>query len=214
MRTLEMQALLRDSTRYGEVQNVLEQGGLVCLPSKTSYRIIADLTNPEAVNRLHQSKHRTQKAPSLVFIAEPKMLSQVAQEIPAPARKLAQQLWPGPLTILFSAHPDLPPKVVKSLIKANGKIGVRIPDEVWVKRIVSDLGRPVLVSSANREKKVGAGSPAQVRKNFSRHVDLFIDAGELSLTEPSTVVDFQDGLPIITRQGAIPSEHITALFAP
>ena len=51
MRTIELQSLLHDDSRYEEVRKVLDEGGLVCLPCKTSYRIIADLTNPSAVNR-------------------------------------------------------------------------------------------------------------------------------------------------------------------
>jgi L-threonylcarbamoyladenylate synthase len=189
----------------------LDDGGLVCLPCAGNYRILADLTNPEAVTRLLQSKRRTRKAPSLVFVSDLGMLTSVASAVDPLASKLAERMWPGRLTILFDAHPDLPPKVVKQLCKANGKLGVRVPDDDVARRVVADLGRPVLVSSANKERKAGAGSPAQVRKTFGNRVDLFLDAGDLRPAPSSTVVDLRDGQLVVTRPGAVSQEQIDAI---
>jgi len=192
----------------------LDDGGLICLPCAGSYRILADLTDPGAVTRLLQSKRRTRNAPSLVFVSDLGMLSSVAGSIDPLASKVAEQLWPGQLTILFDAHPDLPRKVVKQLCKANGKLGVRVPDDALARRVVQGLGRPVLVSSANKERKAGAGSPAQVRKTFRDRIDVFLDAGDLSPAPSSTVVDLRDGQLVVTRPGAISQEQIDAIQGP
>ena len=190
------------------IAKVLSAGGLVCLPCNSSYRIVADLTNEGAVTRLLQSKRRTKKAPSLVFVDGLAMLSKVTDQIDPVAEKLASRLWPGPLTILVDAHPDLPSKVTKQLCQANGKLGVRVPDDLLLRQVIKKFGRPLLVSSANKEKKSGAGSPAQVRKNFVSRVDLFVDAGDLPPSASSTVVDVSDGKIVITRPGALSQEQI------
>ena len=65
MRTIELQEMMRGS-EFVNVRSCLESGGIVCIPCRSSYRIVADLTNPKAVNALLFSKHRTAKAPSLV----------------------------------------------------------------------------------------------------------------------------------------------------
>ena len=192
----------------------LDEGGLICLPCAGSYRILADLTDPRAVTRLLQSKRRTRKAPSLVFVSDLGMLTSVAGAIDPLASKVAERLWPGQLTILFDAHPDLPRKVVKQLCKANGKLGVRIPDDGPARQVVEGLGRPVLVSSANKERKAGAGSPAQVRKTFRGQVDVFLDAGDLPPAPSSTVVDLREGQLVVTRPGAITQEQIDAIQGP
>ena len=66
MRTIQLQEMM--GPEFINVKSCLESGGLVCIPCRSSYRIVADLTNPKAVNALLFSKHRTTKAPSLVFI--------------------------------------------------------------------------------------------------------------------------------------------------
>jgi L-threonylcarbamoyladenylate synthase len=203
MKTLPLARLREDPAGLEEVVAVLGRGGLVCAPCTGAYRILADLTSEEAVSRLLQSKRRTGRAPALVFVADQAMLARVAGEVEPVARRLVEALWPGPLTILFRPHPELPDGVVKQLCKQTGKIGVRVPADPVAQAIVEGFRRPLLVSSANREKRAGAGSAAQVRKNFLGRVDLFVDAGDLKPQPASTVVDVVAGRPVITRPGAL-----------
>lgn len=196
-----------------EIAEVLARGGLVCMPCNGSYRLLADLRNADAVTSLLQSKRRTGKSAALVFVADEAMLDQVAAEIAPAARALAREMWPGPLTILFDARDDLLPKrTMKQLLKANGKLGIRIPDDGLAHRVVTTFGGPVLVSSANRQKRAGESSPAQVRKNFVHQVDLFLDHGDLREQTSSTVVDIAgDGSIVVTRPGAIDADRIAAI---
>ncbi|WP_158542249.1 L-threonylcarbamoyladenylate synthase [Lujinxingia litoralis] len=195
-----------------ESVRVLEQGGLVCLPCKGTYRILADLNNADAVMRVFQSKRRVHKAPCLVFIDKINRLHEVAADVDPAASALMKAIWPGGLTILFEASDSIPRAVVKQLTKANGKIGVRIPESHLVRQIVERFAAPVLVSSANRGNKSGESSPAQVRKNFVGRVDLFVDAGDLPSAPGSTVVDVTDEEIVIVRQGSVPKARIEAVI--
>ncbi len=213
MRTIDLQDMVRGS-EFVNVRSCLEAGGLICLPCRSSYRILADLTNPKAVNALLLSKHRTAKAPSLVFIPDHTMLKQVASHIPPQAKLLAKTLWPGELTIRLDPNEDtLPAKIVKPITKVGGKIGVRIPSESWIVKLLKELNRPLLVSSANRERKHGASSPALIQRNFANHVDIFVQAGDIPESLPSTVIEFIDGQLNIKREGAVTEERIQALLA-
>jgi L-threonylcarbamoyladenylate synthase len=200
-----------DQGLYAESSSVLQQSGLVCLPCHGKYRLLASLNDVDAVTHLFQSKRRVGKSPALVFVTNEEMLRTVAADVPPIAKRLMDAFWPGPLTILFEAHPNLPRKVVKQLTRANGHIGVRIPDDPTVFAVVEAFGGPVLVSSANREKKAGDTSPAQVRKNFVHRVDLFIDAGDLKPETPSTCVNIDSGAPKVTRPGAISEDRLLAV---
>lgn len=210
MKTISLKRCEEDASALAEAADVLREGGLVCVPCRATYRIIADLSNEDAANRLLQSKGRTRNAPSLVFIADEGMLGRVAGSIDPMAARIAKVLWPGPITILFDPHPDIPGRITKQIAKANGKIGVRIPSEPVVRRIVAAFGGPVLVSSANKQSKQGAGSPAQVRKNFVRWVDLFVDADELPPAASSTVVDVSGGQVVVVRKGVVTDEQVAA----
>ena len=212
MRTIQLQEMM--GPEFINVKSCLESGGLVCIPCRSSYRIVADLTNPKAVNALLFSKHRTTKAPSLVFIPSYGDLKSVASNVPAKARKLAQALWPGELTIRLAPNEEaIPAPIVKTLTKAGGKLGVRVPSEPWLLKLLKELGRPLLVSSANRERKNGASSPAMIQKNFISHVGIFVTAGDIPDSLPSTVIDFVDGEPVLKREGSLPRERIDAVLA-
>lgn len=202
-----------DRGLYHESTKVLQQGGLVCFPCHGKYRLAANLADPNAVTHLYQSKRRVGKAPALVFVSNEEMLRQVVADVPPLAHGLMENFWPGSLTILFEANPALPRKVVKQLVRANGHIGVRIPDDPIAQAIVESFGGPVLISSANKEKKAGAGSPAQVRKNFVHRVDLFVEAGDLGAEPPSTVVRVDGDRIQVVRAGSVTEEQLRAVAA-
>jgi L-threonylcarbamoyladenylate synthase len=208
MKTIPWKDLEGDAGRWREVCQVLNEGGLVCLPCGGSYRIVADLGSEQAVSHLLQSKRRMGGAPALVFVKDERMLSKVAATVCPLAKRLIHAFWPGPLTILFEANPQLPQKVTRQLTKANGKLGVRVPDQPVLQQVLDACDRPLFVSSANVATRSGASSPAQVRKNFLGRVDVFIDAGDLQPAPASTVIDVIDDQVQVTRHGVIPDKEI------
>lgn len=209
MRTIKFDEL--DDSHISEIADTLDGGGLVCVPVNGSYRILADLEDSGAVMSLLQTKRRAGAAPSLVFIDDTKMLHKVVGDVDAAVKPLYKNLWPGPLTIRFDVNKDLPRKVQKELVKANGRVGVRVPEDDYVRKIVAKLGRPVLVTSANRSNKPGESSRAQVRQNFARGISYFVDAGDLRDGKSSTIVDVKNGKVQIVRDGAVSSEQIERL---
>ncbi len=211
MHILKFASAGSNSELLDEAAEVLSRGGLVCFPCHGKYRIAADLFDERAVTSLFQSKRRVGKAPALVFVSSEAMLHSVVQEVDPISKRLMQSFWPGALTILFEANGELPKKVRKQILRGNGKVGVRIPDDPFSTALVERFGGPLLVSSANREKKAGDGSAAQVKKNFVHRVDLFIEAGDLRSESPSTVVDIDGEKVVITRPGAIPEDRILAV---
>ena len=210
MKTIKLQDFSDSPEHQKAVARTLENGGLVCVPCRGTYRILADFDDVRSVTSLMQSKRRTKKAPSLVFVQSVEQLKKIAFQVEPLAEKLANSLWPGPLTILFEPSDDIPKKILKQVAKANGHIGVRIPDDDLVLGILSDFDGPILVSSANREKRGGETSPAQIRKNFVGTVDLFIDAGDLKGSPSSTVIEIANGEVKLTREGQITAEQLEA----
>lgn len=196
-----------------QMVRVLEEGGLVCLPCNGTYRILADLTNADAVMRLFQSKRRVHKAPSLVFVDSVARLKKVVDGVEDSAQNVMDLFWPGPVTILFDASEKLPRKVIKELTKANGGLGVRIPDDEFAREVVGAFGGAVLVSSANRGKKGGETSPAQIRQNFVGRVDYFYDAGDLRPDASSTVIRISKTGMEVVRAGAVSEEDLQAAMS-
>lgn len=210
MKIIKLDELEMEPGRYGEVAEVLTDDGIVVFPGESSYRLGVNVLSAKAVSKLQQGKRRVQNKPALVFIHDKKGLEGLVGEIPDVAQQLMATFWPGPLTIRFDPGKALPSKVRKALTKATGRIGVRIPMAQVCADVVRSFGAPMLVSSANRSKKSGAQSLAQVRKNFGNVADLLIDAGDLPQGHPSTVVDVSpDGWKMI-REGALTADEITS----
>lgn len=200
---------LSSSDTIRQMSKCLQNGGLVCVPCRGTYRILADLTNEDAVINLMQSKRKTSKSPSLVFIKNMAALADVVESVDPLVEKIAADFWPGPLTILFYPSDSIPKKVAKQLTKANGHIGVRMPDDDLVQQLLEAFGGPLLVSSANKEKRHGESSPAQVRKTFVSQVDFFVDEGDLVPHSASTIIGVHDGAIEIKREGAITAEQLS-----
>ncbi len=186
-----------------EAAAVIRDGGVVCLPCAGRYRLFADLLNNDAVMKLLQAKSRIKTAPALVFVADASELDQVAEEVPELARKIANELWPKPITIRVKPSSELPSKVLKQLGGKKVRLGLRTPEGELAHEVVKAVGSPLLVSSANRQKKAGASSAAQVSKTFGAHIDLFINDGDLKAEEASTIVKIVDDAVVIERQGSV-----------
>lgn len=203
MKTIRLSDAANNAALAQEAADVIRDGGLVCLPCSGRYRILANLEDTDAVIQLMQAKGRVHTAPALVFVPGPETIPRVARDVDPRALRLAQRFWPGPLTIRVQPSDDLPDAVRKQLGGRKSRIGVRVPGDAFARAAIVAGGIPVLVSSANRERKSGESSPAQVSKTFGRQVDLFIDGGDLKPGPPSTVVDVIDGEIVIERAGAI-----------
>ncbi len=175
----------------------------MCLPCAGRYRLFADLLNNDAVVRLMQAKSRIRTAPALVFIEGASDLDLVGEEIPALARKIALDLWPQAITIRVKPSSNLPSKVLKQLGGKKIRLGLRTPPGGLAQEVVRAFGSPLLVSSANRQKKAGESSAAQVSKTFGSHIDLFINDGDLKPELPSTIVSIVDDKVVVERLGAV-----------
>lgn len=208
MKTIALTPGFDEASLADEAAEVVRNGGLVCVPCAGRYRIIADLENADAVIDLMQAKGRVKKAPALIFVDSADAVGRVTESLSGTAASLAGRHWPGPLTIRVTPSDALPPKVTKQLGGKKSRIGVRVPEDGLMRRIAERSGVPLLVSSANRQKKAGESSPAQVRKTFGRRLELFLDGGDLAPGPKSTVVDIVDGKVVIEREGAIAADQL------
>jgi len=210
MQTLALDAFTADAALQSQAGELIQaKDGLVCFPCENSYRFGVSLLSVQGVLGLMQTKRRAKKGPALVMVTDPEMAAQVAGPIPDAARKLMDSFWPGRVTLRLPLSKDLPRKVYKELAKPDGMVGLRHPGNQVAAQLVAAAGVPVLVSSANRAKKVGSTSVASIRQQFTRAIDMFIEAGDLPAGPPSTVVEFtKSGEMKIKRPGEISEEEI------
>lgn len=80
---------------------IIKEGGLVAFPTETVYGLGADALNPGASSKIYAAKGRPSDNPLIVHISNMEDLEKITRNVPDEAKKLAEQFWPGPLTMIF-----------------------------------------------------------------------------------------------------------------
>lgn len=185
---------------------VLRQGGVVVYPTDTLYGIGVDAFANDAVDRLYEIKGREPGKPTHCIVADLGMAEDFS-EVNDIARKLAEKFLPGALTLILKKKPS----VTTGIGRGIDSIGIRIPKNDFCLELARTFGKPVTTPSANRAGTGPHLSPADIVADLGEDtIDLFIDAGVLSQSQPSTVVNLISGHPSVLREGAIPSADILA----
>lgn len=188
--------------------SILEQGGLVALPTETVYGLGADASNPKAVERIFLAKERPQDHPLIVHLADISQLSAWALEIPAAASELAQAFWPGPMTLILKKQPD----VLDIVTAGQDTVGVRIPSHPVARELLAAFGRGVAAPSANKFTHVSPTTASAVKDELGDEVDLILDGGMCEVGLESTIIDVTGDHPVILRPGMLTVEEIEAVL--
>jgi L-threonylcarbamoyladenylate synthase len=196
-----------DPATVQAIVEVLEAGGLVALPTDTVYGLAADGSSVPALERLQALKARPHDKPLPIFIAGLEMLGTVARDIPNEAVQLARRFWPGPLTLILYASPEVP----EAITAGTGTVGVRIPKLPLIEAVLASLGRPITGTSANRSGGKDPVVMKDVRRALGKGCDLFVDGGRAPGKMPSTVLDCTGPQFRIIRQGALGAEALAAV---
>ncbi|MBK8445846.1 MAG: threonylcarbamoyl-AMP synthase [Micropruina sp.] len=177
-------------------------GECIVLPTDTVYGIGAAAFDAAAVQRLLDAKQRGRDMPPPVLIAEPSMLRSLATGLSRAGLDLAKAFWPGPLTVVVTAHPDLQ----LDLGDRGGTIAVRVPDHDFTRALLRRTG-PLAVSSANVSGGEAATTIQQALEQLGDTVAVYLDAGPGSDAVPSTIVDLT-GDPRILREGRLGRDEL------
>ena len=185
---------------------ILHSGGLVAFPTDTVYGVGALAFNQLSIMRLYEVKLRDRNRPLPILISDQTQLLQVTQGFTHVAQKLANQFWPGSLTIVVRIHPDLPKEVSNT-----GTVGVRIPDHAFARELLSKAG-PMAVTSANLSGHDSPSRASDVLDELGGKIELVIDGGPTPDQRPSTVVDCIGESPILLREGPILFREILSVL--
>ncbi len=183
---------------------ILRSGGLVAFGTETVYGLGADATNPEAVARIFDAKGRPPTNPLIVHVADIDRAIDCVRAWPEAAALLADQFWPGPLTLVLPRS-HLIPDIVTA---GQETVGVRIPASCVARELIRHAGVPIAAPSANRSNRISPTSAAHVLRDLEGAVDLILDFGLCSVGIESTVLDLSGSTPTILRPGAVTGDQI------
>jgi L-threonylcarbamoyladenylate synthase len=183
----------------------LKAGELVVYPTETFYAIGADAFSPIALRRLFQVKRREPGRPVGLIAADTAMAFSVAREIPTDARRLADEFWPGPLTLVLPARDDL----AEELAGAEG-VGVRVSPNPVARALSTGIGRPITATSANLSGRAPASTLEDARAGLGEKVKVYFEGGKLTASAPSSVVTINASGWKMVRVGAISEDQLAA----
>ncbi len=188
-----------DAAGIERAAGVVLEGGVVAFPTETFYGLAADARNETALQKIFRVKGREKRKPLLLLIADQTWLTGLVKEIPPAARMLMDRFWPGPLTLVFAAGPDLSPL----LTARTGKIGLRVSSHPVAQSLVQQVGRPITATSANLSGQTSLRSAGEVVTSLGLMVDAVLEGGETAGGLGSTVLDVTSDPPEILRSGAV-----------
>ncbi len=183
---------------------LLEKGELVAIPTETVYGLAGNAVNLEAITKIFQVKDRPQFDPLIVHVQNIESAKKYVEDIPPKAKLLVEQFWPGPLTILLNRKPIIPDLVTAGL----PTVGIRCPDHVLTRTLLASISFPLAAPSANPFGYISPTRPEHVNDQLGNKISYILDGGICQVGIESTIVGFEDDLPVIYRMGGLSVEAI------
>ncbi|MXO96935.1 threonylcarbamoyl-AMP synthase [Erythrobacter aquimaris] len=164
---------------------ILRAGGLVAVPTETVYGLAARADSEEAVGRIYEAKGRPSFNPLIVHVPTIEQAERLAV-FSARSRELAQDNWPGPLTLVLPRREDaeLAARVTADL----PTLALRMPDHPVMAALLEAVDFPLAAPSANRSGFISPTSAKHVLASLDGRIDAVIDGGASRSGLESTIV--------------------------
>jgi L-threonylcarbamoyladenylate synthase len=189
-----------EKEKIKEAVEILRKGGLVAFPTETVYGLGVNFLDKSAVKKLYEVKNRRSDKNFTLLIKSARDVDDFAEDILPAAYRLMDKFWPGPLTIILKS-------------KDNFTVGLRMPKSEVALDIVKEADFPIACPSANLSANAEPKNAQDVLRDLDGKIELILDAGQVELGVPSTVVDARN-LPFkILRKGYIEEDLIKELSA-
>lgn len=187
-------------------RDVLQSGGLVGIPTETVYGLAAVALNKDAVSRVFEAKGRPTSHPLIIHLSPNDDITRwgVLNES---AKQLAQNIWPGPLTLLVPRTSLVPDWVTGG----RDTVALRIPAHDMTISLLEALSDAVVAPSANRFGHVSPTSAVHVINDLGDAVDLVLDGGQCAIGIESTIVECTNSSVQILRPGMITALEISRI---
>lgn len=189
------------------IRALVEAGGVLAIPTESSYGLAVDPWNAEGIDRVYRLKGRDAARALPLVAADRAQIAALGADLgPLDRPELArwvERSWPGPLTVVLPLGPagrDLPARA------PDGTVAVRVPGHDDLRRLLAALGRPLTATSATRSGEPPVLDPdeaAALLAGLPEGTAAVIDGGVLAGGPPSTLVRWREGRVEVLRRGAV-----------
>lgn len=184
--------------------SILENEGLIILPSDTNWLICANGLDKKAISKLYRYKNESESKHYSLICSSLSMISDLAH-VYDPVFRSIRNMIPGHYTFIFPALKAMAKRIKAT--KTDKEIGIRIPPNQLIRTLVDMASFPLISTHLNAQM---LGQPegsyiygALIEESMTPEIELIIDPGEYDFVGTSTVIDCtEDATPTILREGA------------
>jgi len=194
-----------DKEGIGITSKIVKDGGIVIYPTDTVYGIGCDPYNKDSVDKIYQIKGRSQTKPFPILAYSFDVAAKIV-EFDKDSKKIAARFWPGPLTLILKLRDEK----LKESLNLKEKIAVRVPNNQCLLNLLKNLDF-LVGTSANLSGK-SSFTKSQDCYQKIKGCDVFLDNGDIEPRGESTILEIDQGKPVIHRIGALKKEEILGFF--
>ncbi len=183
---------------------IINQGGIIIFPTDTVYGIGCNPYNKKSVEKIYDIKSRNISKP-FPILAYSKEIAEKIAFFDEYSKKIVEQFWPGPLTIILK----LTDENLKKSLNVVDKIAIRVPNHKCTLDLLKKCNF-LVGTSANISGQLSSTNPDECLKNIQNY-DIFVDGGIITSKAESTIIEIENEKIKIIRKGSISKEEILGL---
>jgi tRNA threonylcarbamoyl adenosine modification protein (Sua5/YciO/YrdC/YwlC family) len=180
-----------------QAAQILHDGGVVAVPTDSSYALVCRLDDKAAVEQLRRVRQVDEKHHLTLLCRDLSELASYAR-VDNQQYRLLKLGTPGPFTFILEATKEVPRRVSHP---SRRTIGLRVPDHKALQELLAVYGQPLLGTTLIPPGETEPLNDAQeIRDRFQKQVQAIVDAGACPMA-PTTVIDLSGAEPVLMRQG-------------
>lgn len=180
-----------------QAAQVVSGGGVIALPTDSSYVLACRLDDRTAVERLRRIRGIDERQHLSLLVRDLSELATFAM-VDNQQYRMIRSVTPGPYVFVLVATKEVPRRLSHPSRKT---IGLRVPDHEIARALIAELGEPLIASTLILPPDTEPlNDPEEIRGRLEKQIDLVIDGGACP-REPSTVIDLTGAEPVLIRAG-------------
>jgi tRNA threonylcarbamoyl adenosine modification protein (Sua5/YciO/YrdC/YwlC family) len=181
-----------------QAANILQAGGVVAIPTDSSYALVCRLDDKAAAEALRRLRGVDDKHHLTLLCRDLSELASYAM-VDNKQYRLLKSVTPGPFTFILEATKEVPRRVSHP---SRRTIGLRVPDHKVTQALLEVFGAPLLATTLIPPGETEPLNDAEaILERFDKQLKAVVDAGACPM-QPTTVIDLSDGeTPVVVRLG-------------
>ncbi|RZL11708.1 MAG: threonylcarbamoyl-AMP synthase [Rubrivivax sp.] len=176
---------------------LLQQGGVVAVPTDSSYALVCHLDDKAASDALRRIRQVDDRHHLTLLCRDLSELATYAR-VDNQQYRLLKLGTPGPYTFILEATKEVPRRLSHP---SRRTIGLRVPDHGVTQALLEVMGQPLLATTLIAPGEHEPMNDAhEIRERFQKQIQGVVDAGACPMA-PTTVIDLTQSAPELIRQG-------------